>query len=80
VNRWISILAGFTNSNETWPLSFFPAQVDHPVVFPSGQAYSLPYSSFDTMRHAVYAHLASMEKSQKLVPGFDFNTLADKPW
>ena len=80
MNRWISILAGFTKSNRDWPLSFFPAQEDHPEVFPSGQAYSLPFSSTDFRRHSVFANLASMEKSQQLVPGFDFKTLAAKPW
>ena len=80
MNRWISILAGFTKSSKDWPLSFFPYQDDHPDFFPSGQAWSLPYSSADSMRHAVYANLNSMPKSQNLVPGFNFSTLADKAW
>jgi len=71
---------GFQQCTNLWPLSSFPEQKDHPVAFPDGQAYSLPFDPVGQTRHEILAKLGQMNNLEKLVPNFDSNTLQDKAW
>jgi hypothetical protein len=80
MNNWLPILLGFIKCNELWPLSFFPDREDDSPDFPPGQAYSIPFDQKDQKRHEKSANLNSMEKTLKVIPGFNVSGMEKEAW
>jgi hypothetical protein len=80
MNNWLPILLGLIKCNELWPLSFLPDREDDSPDFPPGQAYSIPFDPKDQKRHEKFANLDSMEKTLKVIPGFNVSGMEKEAW